>query len=189
MQVFFRPFAGVIGMLAYAFLINGVMRLKVKQSFVSFLLWAMLDTIATVTTIFEGGNYWLPLSNALGGIIVSILLAIKKQISFSWVEALTAVLVIICLIVWHFSGTKAGIISSSLAVVIASIPQMVETYETPSKTPTGVYIIFLTANIISFVAGKDWTIQERFYSGCTVFLCLVIVLFSIRNFKQKTMHE
>jgi len=184
MQLFFRPFAGVIGMLAYAFLINSIIKLKVKQSFFSFLLWAMLDTIATVTTIFKGGNYWLPLSNALGGIIVSILLAIKKQVSFSWVEASTAVLVIVCLILWYFSGPTAGIISSSLAVVIAGIPQIVETYERPSETPTGVYIIFLTANMLSFVAGKNWTIQERFYSGCTVLLCLVIVLFSVRNFRK-----
>ena len=57
-------------------------------------------------------------------------------------------------------------------------------YVTAKSFP--VYIIFLTANVLSFVAGKDWTIQERFYSGCTVFLCLVIVLFSIRKFRQKT---
>jgi len=189
MQLFFQPFAGLIGMLAYVFLISDLIKSKVKQNFFSFLLWAMLDTIATVTTIFKGGNYWLPLSNALGGVIVGIVLAIKKQVSFSWVEVLTAVLVIICLIVWHFSGPKAGIISSSLAVVIAGIPQIVETYKTPSMTPTGVYVIFLTANILSFIAGRNWTIQERFYSGCTVLLCLVIVLFSTPKFQKKTLHE
>jgi hypothetical protein len=52
MHSFFQPFAGVVGMLAYAFLINDLIKSNVKQSFFSFLLWAMLDTIATVTTIF-----------------------------------------------------------------------------------------------------------------------------------------
>jgi hypothetical protein len=181
MQAFLRPFAGIIGIAAYLLLIAGIMKSKARQSFAAFLLWAMLDTIATITTVLKEGNYWLSLSNALGATIVAILLALKKQVSWTWIETTTAILVIICLNVWYFAGAKKGIIASSLAMVIASIPQMLDTYKTPKETPTIVYIIFLVANILSFIAGKEWTIEERFYPGCAVFLCSVIVLFSLKN--------
>ncbi|MDR6940326.1 hypothetical protein [Mucilaginibacter pocheonensis] len=181
MEAFLRPFAGIIGIAAYLLLIAGIIKSKVRQSFVAFLLWAMLDAIATITTILKEGNYWLSLSNALGAAIVAILLALKKQVSWTWVETTTTILVIICLNVWYFAGATEGIIVSSLAMVIASVPQMRDTYKTPEETPTTVYSMFLAANILSLIGGKEWTIEDRFYSGCAVFLCAVIVIFSLKN--------
>src|SRR5688572_13343149 len=137
------PLSGGISILAYILLITALLRTKTEQSFAAFLLWALLDLIATITTILEHGNYWLALSNAIGSTVITILLIYKKQVSWSWIESLTAVLVIICLIIWYTTGEQAGIIASSLAVVIASVPQMVDTYKKPETTPFGVYLVFL----------------------------------------------
>jgi hypothetical protein len=141
----------------------------------------MIDTIATITTYLEDGNFWLALGNAIGSSTMALLLALKAQVNWSWIETMITALVIVCLTVWYTAGEQAGIVASSLAVVLASVPQMVETYNKPWATPAGAYIIFLTANIISFIAGKSWTIEERFYSGCSIFLCAVIVLFTQRK--------
>lgn len=178
--------AGVIGVLCYVPLIIGILRSTIEQSFVAFALWALLDIIATLTSILADGNYWLPLSNALGASIVALLLATKKQVKWTWVETSTAILVIICLVLWSTLGENAGIVASSLAVVVASIPQMVDTYKKPNTTPTLVYLAFLFANILSFLAGKSWTIEERFYSACAIFLCLVISIFSLRRIADKS---
>ena len=178
---FLQPAAGGIGIVAYIILIISLIKSKAEQSFAAFLLWAMLDLIATITSVLEDGNYWLPMSNVIGSSLITILLIMKKQISWSRIETMTTLLVIICLIVWYVAGEQAGIIASSLAGVIASIPQMVETYRRPNATPIVAYFVFLGANIVSFFAGKSWTIEERFYSTCSVFLCLVIVLLAIRR--------
>ena len=179
---------GVIGFSAYFPLTAGILKGAVRQSFAAFFLWAMLDTIVTATTILQGGNYWLPLSNVVGSVTITVLLIVKKQVSWSRIETMTAILVTACLIIWYTTGEDAGIIASSLAVLIASIPQMVETYRNPKATPLNVYLIFLTANILSFFAGKSWTIEERFYAGCSIFLCVMIVILSsrrARNFKPQ----
>jgi hypothetical protein len=176
--------AGMIGFCAYIPLIAGIVRNTVQQSFTAFLLWAILDIIATITTFLQDGNYWLPFSNVVGATTVTILLGIKKQVSWSWVETMTAILVVICLVVWSVSGETAGIVASSLAVVVASIPQMVETYQKPTTTPLFAYLIFLSANILSFASGRSWTIEERFYAGCSVFLCVVIVSFAARRWRR-----
>lgn len=175
------PLAGAIGIVAYAVLITGLLKTNIQQSFAAYMLWSMLDSIATITTFLEGGNYWLPLSNTVGSFAVTILLIKKKQVSWSWVETGTAALVTICLLIWYAAGEQAGIISSSVAVVIASVPQMVDTYKKPSATPTKAYMIFLIANIVSLIAGKSWSMEERLYAACSVFLCLVIVMFSLRK--------
>lgn len=176
-----QPLGGILGIAAYLLLIIALFRTKTEQSFAAFLLWALLDLIAAITTILADGNYWTALANAVGSSIITVLLIFKKQVSWSWVENMTVGLVIICLIVWYAAGEKAGIVASSLAVVIASIPQMVETYKKPEVTPTFIYLVFLTAYIVSLIAGKAWTIEERFYPCCSIFLCAVIVIFSVRK--------
>lgn len=173
--------SGGIAILAYILLIAALLRTTTEQSFAAFLLWAMLDIIAAVTTILAHGNYWLALSNVIGSAVITLLLIYKKQVSWSWVESMTALLVGVCLAVWYTAGEQAGIIASSLAVVIASIPQMADTYKKPEATPTYIYLVFLTANILSFIGGSAWTVEQRFYQGCGIFLCLVIVIFSLRN--------
>lgn len=178
---YLQPISGAIGILAYILLIAALLRTKTEQSFAAFLLWALLDGIATVTTILEHGNYWLALSNTIGSTVITLLLIYKKQVFWNWVETLTAALVVICLIIWYTAGEQAGIIASSLAVVIASIPQMVDTWKKPEATPTKIYLVFLIANIVSFIGGSAWTIEERFYQGCAIFLCVVIGGFSLRK--------
>lgn len=182
MQNYLQIIAGIAGLITYIFLFVRIIKNKAKQNFVAFLLWALLSIITTITIFIEEGNYWLPLGNVVGETAITILLVVKKQIAWSWVETMTAILVVLCIIIWFLVGEKAAIVSASLATLIASIPQMVSTYKKPSSTPTGIYIAFLLANLISLYAGKSWTIEERFYPICAVLLCLFIVLFSIRGF-------
>lgn len=178
---YLQPVSGVIGILAYILLITALLRTTTEQSFAAFLLWALLDLIATVTAILEHGNYWLALSNAIGSTVITLLLIYKKQVSWSWIESMTAFLVVVCLIIWYVAGEQAGIIASGLAVVIATVPQMNDTWRKPEATPLGVYFVFLGANIVALLGGKAWTIEERFYPACGIFLCSVIVVFSVRK--------
>ena len=173
--------AGSIGIIAYGFLIYAIVKSDSEQSFAAFLLWGMLDSIATITTVIEHGNFWLPLSNAIGSTVIAILLILKKQVSWSLVETLTASLVVTCLIVWYTSGEAAGIVASSLAVVFASVPQMKDTWVEPVSTPKGAYFVFLTANVLSFISAKDWSLQEIFYPSFSIFLTVVILSFSFRK--------
>jgi len=181
MKEIFQPLSGVIEIIAYFLIGLGILKSGVKQSFAAFMLWGMLDIIATITTIIEQGNYWLALSNAVGATAVCILLGLKKQISWTWVELFTATLVVVCLGVWIITGEIFGLISSSIAVVIAAVPQMVETYKKPASTPTRAYVVFLIANVVSLFAGRSWSIEERFYPACGVFLTVVILVFSLRK--------
>jgi hypothetical protein len=184
MQNNLQIIAGIAGLVTYTILFFIILKGEAKQNFVAFMLWAILSIITTITIFIEKGNYWLSFGNVIGETAITILLIVKRQIKWSWIEVMTAFLVVICLVIWFFVGEKAAIVSASLAAVIASIPQMVSTYKKPSSTPTGIYLSFLIANLVSLYAGKSWTIEERFYPASGIFICLIIVLASVRKFKN-----
>jgi hypothetical protein len=189
MQDHLQLIAGIIGFITYCFLFIKILKSKAEQNFVAFLLWALLSIILTITVIIEEGNYWLSLGNVLGETAIAVLLIIKRQLSWSWVEALTTALVIVCLAIWFFVGEKAAIVSASLATIAASIPQMVSTYKKPTETPTGIYVAFVLTNLLSLYAGKSWTIEERFYPASAVLICLLITLFTLKKFYKPSAFE
>ncbi len=104
---------GNIGLVAYVFLIIALMRTTIQQSFAAFLLWAMLDLIATITTIMEGRKLLACAfeRDRLDG--YNRVADQEKHVSWSWVKSMTAILVVVCLIVWYTTGEQAGIIASS----------------------------------------------------------------------------
>lgn len=179
MSEILKIIAGLISLIAYYFLYKAILKNKAAQNFTAFILWAVLSTIATVTIYLESGNFWLPLGNALGEISIAILLLTKKQIRWAGVETLATILVFICLAVWFLAGQKAGILATGLATIIASIPQMVSTFKKPALTPSGIYVGFLIASVAALLAGESWTVAERFFPACAVFLCSIITGLSI----------
>ena len=167
--------AGIVGFCAYIPLTIGILRNTARQSFAAFLLWGLLDSIAMVSAMLVQGNFWLAASNVAGTFSVAALLLLKRQYEWSRTETLTCVMVAACLIIWYNAGHTVALMASSVAVVIAGIPQMAHTWRSPRDTPIGVYGIWMASNILSLVAGKDWTIDERFYAGCGIVLCLSIL--------------
>lgn len=167
--------AGIIGICAYVPMTVGIIRNTARQSFAAFFLWGLLDTIAMLGAIFQDGNFWLAASNVAGATTIATLLLLKKQFEWSVTETLTCLLVAICLLIWYQAGNVSAIMASSVAVVLAGIPQMAHSWRNPRDTPVISYAMWLTANILSFFAGKTWTIEERFYAACSVLLCLSIL--------------
>ena len=74
-------------------------------------------------------------------------------------------------------GRRAATIASSFAVAFASIPLLVDFWKKPKEAPIWTYVAFTVANGISILAGKDWSVKERFYPVvCTVLTALFVVV-------------
>ena len=180
---------GLVGIIANVLVILAILKPNslVEQSFAAFLLWGLLDVIAAVTTYTQPGhgNYYLPAGYAFSGLGVAACLFIKKQRDWGWIETGTVTLVLVCLYIWYKSGDKSATVASSIAVIIAAIPQGVDAYKKPEKMPLKLYWIYLLAALVSFFAGKDWTVKERFYSGAVVFLTIGAIAITILRRKRK----
>lgn len=172
---------GIIGLLACVPLFIGICINKVKQSFVTYLLWGVLDAVSAMTTFLQDGNYWLPLFYAIGSLFIAGILLVKKLVVWGKIEKMTVGLVFATLLVWWIMGNEAALIASIVSLAIASVPQVIDTYNDPDSTPTKLYFIFLAANAFSFAGGESWTIAQKLYPGNALIFCLFITLLSMRK--------
>lgn len=162
-------------------MIRGIVRGELRQSFATWIIWSILDWIAAGSAYMQGGAFILPLTYALAGSTVTVLLVRGKQFSWSWIETMTSVLVVASMVGWYVGGNKTAIVMSATALSIGTIPQMVQFYRQPDRQAGWIYAGFLLANTLSFLSGKSWTIEERFYSGSCVFATLICVYLALRK--------
>ncbi len=162
-------------------LISGILKGEIKQSFATWFLWAVLDAIIFTSILFQHGNIWLPIAYTLGSTLITIALLYKKQFSWGKFETFVCVLVIICLIAWFIGGAYIATIAGTVAVIIAGLPLFMEIIKDPQRGSPSIWIMFSIANILSFLGGNAWTIEERLYPGATAIFCLLIVFASLRK--------
>ena len=149
------------------------------QNFATWVLWAMIDIVATMSIASTKGNFLLPLVYAAGRIATAttIFLVFRK---FQWtsVETMTAVLVVFCLATYLLLGGEAGTIVSTISVGIAGIPQAGDLWMKPRENSYSVLLVytgFLASNVFTAIGGRYWSIEERYYPVFCAVMCMVIV--------------
>jgi hypothetical protein len=146
------------------------------QSFATWLLWAALDTILTISLFFQQGNYLLPLGYAIGGIALTILLLAHGQFAWSRTDNVFLVLVLGCLAGWKLGGARTATIAATLGVCVAGIPGLVELWRNPQRKVGNIWGWYVLANGLSFLGGTAMTVEERFAPAVfAVFSALMVV--------------
>lgn len=172
---------GLIGIIIHLPLLISVYQGKTKQSFATYALWSILDFIAAYSIYIQDGNFWLPFLYAIGAGLTSVSLLIKKNFSWGAIEWFVSVLIIVCLFVKYNSGEFYAMIASVASLSIASIPQIINTFQKPYDTPTKIYAVFCLANIVSLLGAKSFALTEILYAGSALIICVTITLLSTRK--------
>jgi hypothetical protein len=166
---------GVIAMGLYAPMIVEIIRARgAGQSFATWGLWAVLDSILTVTLWQQHGNYLLSLGFALGGIALTIVLLVKGDWTWGKFETVIALMVLASLTVWKFSGPRNATIAVTAAVCIAGIPGFIEMLRQPQRAAGKVWAGFTVANILAFFGGAAMTVEERLVPAAFTALCALM---------------
>jgi hypothetical protein len=147
----------------------------VGQSFATWILWATLDTILTVSTIVKHGNFLLPLSFAAGGMMMTILLLVKGRFAWGWLDSVVLALVAGCLVGWYLGGARTAIAAATTATSLATIPGLIEMWRSPQRAVGNIWGAYTLANGLSFLGGTAMTIEERFTPA--VFTTLSFLMF------------
>lgn len=170
-----------VGMVFNIPLLIGVLNNKIKQNFVTYLLWGIMDIILVVTIFRQGGNYWLPLGYGIGSLSVAIALMLKVRASWTRFQTMVVILTFCCMVVWVIIGNRAGNIATTVAIGIASIPQMRDTYKYPEETPTWLFFGFGLAALLSFFGSNDWTVEDKLFPLGSFIVCSIITILSTRK--------
>jgi hypothetical protein len=159
-----------------------ILKKEVEQNMLTFLLWGTLDAVAALSIIRQGGNWYLPAAY-VGGCIIVVSSLIVANVPMRWTRFETAIAMLfgICLVGWVVSGPRMATILSTSGVLIATGPQLRDTYKDPSKQPVMIYLGFTVANILSTLGGSSWSIEERLYPAACTVLCLVVAMLAMRK--------
>ena len=160
---------------------------KVRQNLATFILWGSLDAIAALSIFAQGGNYYLPAIYVAGcSIVVSSILKSKSYGVWTSYETKIVFLVALSVVAWFLSGPWAATIFSTSGVMMASLPQIKDTWRDPASTPGLIYAGCTVANALSIVGGSAWTVEERLFpTACTV-LCIFIVVLTLRGRQRRS---
>ena len=145
------------------------------QSFATWLLWAALDTILTISLLLQHGNYLLPLGFAAGGIVLTTLLLAKGRFAWGCMDNVILVLVLGCLIGWRLGGAKTATVAATLGICLAGIPGLVELWRNPQRKVGNIWGWYVLANGLAFWGGTAMTVEERFAPG--VFAVYSLLMF------------
>lgn len=135
------------------------------QSFATWLLWAMLDTILTVSLFLQHGNFLLPLGFATGGIALTTVLLVKGRFAWGRLDSVILVLVLGCLVGWRLGGARTATVAATLGICLAGIPGLVELWRNPQRKVGNIWGWYVLANGLSFLGGTAMTVEERFAPG------------------------
>lgn len=176
----FTIIGGALGLLLFLPLCISILTKKSVQNLLTFFLWTLIDVITFVATYMEGGNYLQALMYATGGATtVTCILYAGNKPKWTGFETLITVLVIISIMVWRHTTNTAAVIATICALVISSVPQIVDTWQNPKATPTLLYLGMTISNLLAALGGKEFSVVEVGYQLAGAFVCGIVFILCV----------
>src|SRR5258706_15345696 len=113
---------GVMALALFVPMIVEIVRTRgAGQSFATWGLWAVLDSILTITLWQQHGNYLLSLGFAVGGVFLSAVMLAQGGFVRGEFETVIRVMVVGSLAVWKFSGARHAPPPLTVAICVAGV--------------------------------------------------------------------
>ena len=168
---------GVMALVLFVPMIVEIVRTRgAGQSFATWGLWAVLDSMLTITLWQQHGNYLLSLGFAVGGVFLSVVLLAQGGWAWGKFETVIALMVLASLAVWKFSGPRNATIAVTTAICIAGIPGFVEMLRKPQPSAGKLWAGYTVANGLSFFGGTAMTLEERLVPAAFTALSVLMVV-------------
>ena len=167
---------GVMALALFVPMIVEIVRTRgAGQSFATWGLWAVLDSMLTITLWQQHGNYLLSLGFAVGGVFLSVVLLAQGGWAWGKFESVIALMVLASLAVWKFSGPRNATIAVTTAICIAGIPGIVEMARRPQRSAAKLWAGYTVANSLSLFGGAMWSVEERLAPAAFVALSVAML--------------
>jgi len=169
---FLKLAGGLLALALYAPMTWEIVRARgAGQSFATWGLWAVLDSILTITLWLQHGNYLLSLGFALGGVALAVVLLVQGNWRWGRFETVITLMVAASLAVWKLSGPRNATIAVTIAICLAGIPGLVEMLRRPQPAAGKLWVGFTAANLLAFFGGTAMTVEERLVPAAFTGLC------------------
>lgn len=176
----------VLAVTAYLVLCYGILFKDAVQPMSATLLWFVLDGLAAWTEYKSGGSGLLPLGYVVGCVAAAGASIWKKKVTFAKSDSWVVLLVLVCVIVWRYGGSEAGLIASSLAVFVAGIPLLLHYAKRPEDGQLSAWLVFSVANVLGLIGGlsKGQALENWFFPVCALTGSTLTIALISRKWKR-----
>lgn len=151
-------FLFVIGFVPY---IIAIVRGQTEPAKVTWIIWALLDTITFAGMFAEGAVNGQSVGAVIGAWAVVFLALYYGTAEWKRRDIYCLVGAGLGIVLWKwFDSPSLAIISSLTAVVIGFIPTMEETWEYPEKESRTAWVIFECSSICACLGIPQWTLAD-----------------------------
>jgi hypothetical protein len=181
---FFTQLAGIISFLGFIPYIIGILKKRVTPSFTTWLVWSIIGMILLVsyikTTPHLTASVWVPLSYALGPLVICIL-SVKTgfeklgKMDFVCLTIALASLVLSLVIQNFYIALFLGI----FADLLGAWPTLVKSYKDPASEDLTAWLFFLSGNALN--AGFLEYNLSSLYPLYLLSISVIIVFFLVRH--------
>lgn len=153
-----------------------------SQTFFTWFLYCILDTITMFSGIKVDGNYILLFGFATGSLVMALILLHQRRIHWTVHETLIGLLIFICIYLWRIGGPYYSLIAGICAESIVGIYLIQRTFRYPKREYNlWGYILFLTTSVLSLFRAENLSIEQIGYPLCETILCSIILIPLLRS--------
>ncbi len=181
MKKFFRRSGGLIATFMFIPIFIGAEQ-GGKFNPLTFLLWSALSGVLFMTVRKNKEARVLPAcwTIADGFTCLVLVLYFKQAAAFGRNEMMTVLLILICTVLWLTTKTWVSALACTVSLMLAAVPQVVDIYGHPESADWRVWSGYLVSNLLAFLGGEKWTIEDRAPAGASCLLCVLMIVLSVR---------
>ena len=123
---------------------------------------------------------------AIGSLIMSLILFYQRRFArFSWVEVITLILIIVCLIIWQIKGPYWALASGIASESIVGIYLIIRTFRDPVvEYNLSGYLGFLIVSILTILTAKEFGLATVGFAISETILNIIILIPLLRKWNK-----
>lgn len=154
----------------------------IPQNLTTWVAWAILNALLLQASISAGNRQsWVLSAGAtLGVVFVTLMLLSSGEWHWGIVETICVIGAIAATIIWKKRGPKRGVIAIVIAMNVAGLPNMYDTYLAPNPESWWLWTGLTLACLLSGIGAEKWTIQDRLFPVVNFFFNLAMLILVFR---------
>lgn len=137
----------------------------IPQNLTTWVAWAILNALLLWASRLAGNrqSWMLSAGATLGVIFVTLVLLSKGQWQWGLVETLCTIGAVVGTAIWIWLGPKRGVIAIVVAMNVAGLPNMYDTYLAPNPESWWLWAGLTLACLLAALGAEKWTVQDRLF--------------------------
>ncbi|MDO8729549.1 MAG: hypothetical protein Q7K26_06775 [bacterium] len=150
----------------------------IPQNLTTWVMWAILNALLLRASISAGNkqSWMLSAGATLGVVFITLILLSNGEWHWGMVETISVIGATVTTVIWKSLGPKRGVIAIVVAMNVAGLPNMYDTYLAPNPEGWWLWAGLALACLLAGIGAEKWTVQDRLFPVVNFFFNLTMLI-------------